>query len=166
MNSTPVQRTGFTLVEMVVSLAILSIVMSALMSTMLLATRTIPAADDPALMAPDVNAVMERILADAAFARTVEARSRGLVLGVTDRTGDANPDVLYYSLTDPASLPTTLYTSLNGGAQRILLSGVVAMGISVTSFDATQNLLTVEIATSNGTVYRSSVELAIRPGAG
>ncbi len=163
MKRRGVQRAGFTLVEMVVSLAILSIVMSALMSTMLLATAVIPAADDPSLTAPDINAVMEHILADAAFARSVEVKPAGLVLGVNDRTGDANPDVLYYSLTDSASTPTTLYTSINGGTQRVLLSGVLAARFSITSFDATSNLLTVEIATQRGTVYRSSTELVVRP---
>lgn len=163
MNRSTRTHPGFTLVEMVVSLAILSIVMSALMSTMLLATQTIPAADDPGLAAPDVNAAMERILADAAFARSVEVRSQGLILAVNDRTGDGNPDIIRYTLTDAASPPTTLYTSINDGNHRVLLSGVVAFGASVTMFETTDNLLTVQIATSRGTVYRSSVELATRP---
>ena len=163
MKHPTLRHPGFTLVEMVVSLAILSIVMSALMSTMLLATGAIPDTDDPALAAPDINAVMERILADATFARSVEVKTAGLVLGVNDRTGDANPDVIHYSLTDPASTPTTLYTSVNGGDQRVLLSGVLAARFSITSFDSTTNLLTVEIAAQRGTIYRSSTELAARP---
>lgn len=157
-------RPGFTLVELVVSISVLSIIMSALMSTILLASHALPTLDDPAIASAQVNDAFEAITADAMVASTIATDGAVLKLTVPDRTGDSVEETVTYGLADGASPPTPLQAIVNNGTPRTLYDRAEAIRFSIVSFDDRSRLLIVEIATPTGCVHRAAVDLLTRPG--
>lgn len=156
-------RRGFTLVEVVVSVSILSLVMSGLMSALLLATRTLPRPDDPAMIASDADAAFELIMADAMLASSVKASGNALQLIIPDLNADDADEIVLYQLAAPDTPPTTLQRTFNGGAARTLLERVRTMSFTTASVEGVPSQLTIEIVTGTGVVHRVSFELLKRP---
>jgi prepilin-type N-terminal cleavage/methylation domain-containing protein len=153
---------GFTLVETVVSIAVLSIVMGALMSTMILATHALPGLDDPARLANEADAALEEMMTDAMIASLVTTDGAVLKMVVPDRTGDAIDETITFGLVDADTPPTDLYREFNG-TRRVVAGRVLAMSVEVTSFEGGPRLLTVELASGHSIVRRASVDLMARP---
>lgn len=154
---------GFTLVETVISLVILSIVMGSLMSVMVMATHALPDSDDPSITSADITSALELIMADAMLASAITVDTSSLKLVIPDRTLDGKRELIRYGLTAPDSPPTTLHRSFNNNGNQPLVGGVAAFKASVVSYDSKCSLLVVEIATSRGDVHRAGVELLARP---
>lgn len=157
------RRAGFTLAEIVVSLSILTIVMTGLMSALLLSTKALPHADDTGMVAPDADAALEMIMADAMFASILNKDGSKLRLYLPDRDGDTNQEVVNYELDDPGNPPTSLLREYNGGAKRTVLTGVHGLTFTVTSVDGDRSSLVIELVTARNTVHRASIELLTRP---
>lgn len=157
-------RPGFTLVEVLVSVSILSIIMAGLMSALLLATKTLPRADDPAMIAPEADTAFELIMADAMLASSVSADGDTLKLIIPDQNADKTDEIIAYELAAPGSPPTSLLRTFNGRAPRTLLSRVRAMSFTTSTVEGDLSQLTIEIVTGTGVVHRTSFELLTRPG--
>ena len=156
-------RAGFTLAEVVVSVFILSIVMSGLMSALLLATKTLPRVDDPAITASDADAAFEMIMTDAMLASSIKAEGDALRLVIPDLNADDAEEIIRYQLAAPGSPPNELQRTVNGGAARTLLSRVRTMSFATATVGGAPSQLTVELATGTGVVHRASFELLKRP---
>lgn len=97
-------RRGFTLVEMVVSLALLSFVMTACASIMLLSVRALPTDRDPAQRALHYQDVLLRLAAELATAVSVKTASDDeLVVSTPDPTDDTRVYQLAYAASDDST---------------------------------------------------------------
>lgn len=82
-------RSGFTLVEMVVSMALLTVVMGACVSITSLAARAMPGASDPTTETLDVRRALMRVAEELATAVEItEATSTSLIASVPDPNND------------------------------------------------------------------------------
>jgi prepilin-type N-terminal cleavage/methylation domain-containing protein len=90
-------RAGFTLVELVVSLAIMSILLVAIGSAIVLAGGAIPPANDPAVPTEAAFEVGHEMAAELQFALAFAERSVTAVeFTVPDRDGDTSPETIRY----------------------------------------------------------------------
>lgn len=155
---------AFTLIELMVSMSILSIVMAALMSTMLISLRSLPDADNAGLLATQADAALEMLMADAMLAITVAGDQNGLKILVPDRDNDGTDEIILYALSAPDSTPTTFVRVINGGTPRVLVRRARAFNFSIVSTGNTPSLLVAELITGHGIVHRAAVEILARQG--
>ena len=97
---------GFTLVELVVSLALVSITMVAIGSTILMATHALPRQDDPVLGTLNAARVTEQLsteLLTAVYITEWSAHSVGFI--VPDRDGDGSMESIRYAWSGEAGEP-------------------------------------------------------------
>ena len=121
-------RGGFTLIEMLTSIAILSIVMTATVSAIVLVGRATPQSSDSAGQLSDAAAVHAQISAELTYATGVsECAASAITFTVADRTGDGVADVIRYAWSGVAGAPLT--RSLNGAAPAVLLPSVSSFSL-------------------------------------
>lgn len=89
---------GFTLIELSVSLAVSTILMLALGSAVMLASRGMPGADDPATISAELSAAADTIADELATATAIRSWSSTQIRFQTaDITGDGRADELAYA---------------------------------------------------------------------
>lgn len=120
------RKRAFSLVEMVVALAIMSIIMVSIGSAVVLASRAIPKADDLSITGPRTAALLGRIADDLRYVLYFSERSaHAATWTVPDRDGDHGPETIRYAWSDPgngAGAPLT--RQYNGGPAVELASDV------------------------------------------
>lgn len=125
-------RGAHTLIEMVASIAILSIIVTGLGSSMVIASRAADAtnaATSPAVRAGDSRRCLDRLLADLSLATAItEKTSTAITMTVPDRTSDGVADQLRYAWNGSVGSPLTL--SINGGTAAPLVDNL--KGLSLT----------------------------------
>ena len=103
-------RTGHTLIELVVGLAVVSVIMGAMVSTMLIAARAI---DGNAAEVCEAGNVVDQITADLSLAQGFnERQSNAVTVIVPDRDGDGQAETIRYSWSGTAG--TALLRQYNG----------------------------------------------------
>ena len=106
---------GLTLVEMLISISIISLLLGALASTVLLATKAIPDPDDPGLQALAAVRVTEHMLQELQEALNVNvATATSVEFTVADRDSDNNAETIRYAFSGTAGDPLT--RQYNSGA--------------------------------------------------
>lgn len=91
-------RHGFTLVELVLSMAIMTILMGAMASAVLIATHALPDDQSPSTAAVDGSEVLDRIAGDLLAGTSFpEMTARSVTLTVADRNGDKAPETIRYA---------------------------------------------------------------------
>ncbi len=119
----PGARTGHTLIELAISLTIVSILLLAIGSAIMLAARAIPSPGDPASTAAGAARAADEIAADLAFALSFAERSASAVeFTVADRAGAAAPETIRYAWSGTPGDPLTRQYS--GGAPAAILDDV------------------------------------------
>jgi len=119
----PAPRRGFTLIEAVISLAILSIIVVALGSAMLIASRAVPDADSPTQRILDAGQALECVASELCYALSVaQPTENSLEFTVPDRTGDGAPETVRYAWSGAAGDPIT--RTYNGGDPVAFLDNV------------------------------------------
>jgi hypothetical protein len=112
-----------TLVETAVSLAILSIVATAIGSAILIAGKAVPDGSGPAQCAIRAAAAADRIAAEVQYATAVTVHTEKCIEFVLpDRNGDGNPDTVRYEWSGAGGDPLTC--TWNKGAARAVLMDV------------------------------------------
>lgn len=112
---------AFTLIEMVVSLTIISIVFLAMGSVMVLAAKAIPDPDGPIAVRHGAADVLEQIASELQVATSVLAASAtGIEFTVPDRDSDNTDETIKYKWNGSAGDP--LYRQYNGGTAVAVLS--------------------------------------------
>lgn len=107
---------GFTLIEIVVSAAIMTIIMGAMMSVMLIASRAVNTADGANERTARARDVVDQITADLSLAEEFTERTdRAVAFTVPDRDADEQLETIRYAWSGVAGDPLT--RQYNGGTE-------------------------------------------------
>ena len=148
----PLHRRAFTLVELTVSMAVMTVLMAGLASAIVIASRAIPDDQSPVSATLEGYDIAEQIAGELFCAQTMPERTATAVtFTVADRDNDTVAETIRYAWTGTPGDPLT--RQYNGGT-------VVNIIDSAYEFD-----LTYEIASISGTPSVVSVEIALRAGA-
>jgi prepilin-type N-terminal cleavage/methylation domain-containing protein len=121
--------TGFTLIEMVISLAIMAVIATALGSTLVLASRALDQESGPAAQTLATRRASDRLLAELAAASGFSERTATAVtFTVPDRDGDGVPETIRYAWSGTAGAPLT--RQYNGGAPDVMLADVQRLNLT------------------------------------
>src|SRR5262249_55248128 len=117
-------RGGFTLIEMVLSLAIIAILLLGMQSAILLAARATPdSSNSPLSSAIVAGRAVDRLSADLTFANSVtSAGTTSITFTVPDRTGDNSPETITYSWSGVSGDP--LLRKINSGTASTVATNV------------------------------------------
>lgn len=140
-------RTGFTLAELVAAMAVMSILVLALSSALVIATRALPNPDRPVNRMLNSSSAFQQ-LADE-LAEAVEITERGahtVAFLVSDRDGDGAPEHIRYAWAETADAPLT--RSHNRAEPAVVVDGVHDFALEYT--------LRSESETYPGAVFESS----------
>jgi prepilin-type N-terminal cleavage/methylation domain-containing protein len=108
------RRGGFTLIELVVSLSVMTILMAGIASALMIASHALPDRDSPLAVAADAAEMVERITAELYDAQSFGTRSAtSVAFTVQDRTGDGNPDTIRYAWSGTPGAPLTRKVNLD-----------------------------------------------------
>ncbi len=109
-------RRAFTLTELIVSAAILSILAAGMMSAVLVASHAMPCADNAAVVNAEAIEIVDQIAGDLMYATAVdEAQSAAITVTVADRGhGSAGPETIRYAWSGTPGDPLT--REYNGGS--------------------------------------------------
>jgi len=136
-------KQGFTLVELVVSMAVMAVIIVAMGSSILIASRAMPDARSPTATRIAAAEALEQIVTELQYAVSVNQRSANMIeFCVADRNGDEVPETIRYAWSGTAATPLT--RQYNGGT-------VVNILTDVRQFSLTYNLKTISIETPQGT---------------
>lgn len=121
-NSRNCYRRGFTLVELVVSIAAASLLIVGLTSSIFIATKTLDGAGDAHLRAKSSQSVAE-VLSDLRLAKSFSERTAiATTFTVPDRDGDTFPETIRYSWSGVAGDPLLL--EYNGSSPAVFAKDV------------------------------------------
>ncbi len=127
MSPKKAHYSGFTLIEMVISVAIISILMTAIASAILLTSKAIPSQDSPGDAALKATKALARLNEELQSVRFfTEATSTAMTIIVPDQNGDGDAEQIRYSWSGTAGDP--LVRTLNGSVNT---ENVVASAQSV-----------------------------------
>jgi len=154
-------RDGFTLVEMVVSLAVLSIVFLSMGSVMMMATKAVPDPDAPAGRRLDAADVLEQMSSELQVATSVTAyEDKSISFTVPDRNGDDTGETISYAWN---SLGSPLVRVYNGGTPVMLLDDVQSFELLYGTYDVTEPGSSVTSAEGELTSHTSAVGTQDQP---
>jgi prepilin-type N-terminal cleavage/methylation domain-containing protein len=112
-------RSGYTLVEMLVSVGILAVLMLAMHSVILIAAKAVPSPSSPPAAANLAGRAMDQIAADLMYATSFTQISANQVeFVVPDRNNDGATETIRYSWSGTTGGP--LVRSYNGGSTTLL----------------------------------------------
>jgi prepilin-type N-terminal cleavage/methylation domain-containing protein len=103
-----VKRRGFSLIEMVISLGVIGVLVAAMGSSVVLATRTLPDAGSGSDASITIARTLDAIRSDLRTAKLAQLLDTGtLAISVPDRTGDEVDDLIIYEWDGIAGDPLT-----------------------------------------------------------
>ena len=149
----PVRRRGFTLIELVMSMAIGAILLGGMGSAILISSHALPGSNtttDAILRTADV---VEQMAGELHCAVTFKQRTATLVeFTVPDRDGDLAPETILYTWTGTPGDP--LKRQYNAGTMVIVAEGVQEfdLGYTKTSVTTTE---TTDVTTNSGEILLS-----------
>lgn len=148
---------GFTLIEMSVSLLVISILLVGIGSTVLLAGRAIPDADGHAARLYATHRAAEQVLGDVHQAMYVTERTqRAIAFVVADRTKDGRPETIRYSWSGTAGDPLMLRYN---GVERVLLRAVERFDLDYDTASVTETYAGPPVETSEQTLSQNDPSL-------
>ena len=107
-NSVSHLRRGFTLVEMVLSMAVMTILLGGIASAMILASRAVPDLETPLKVKTDAYYAADGLAGELFAAQTIVFRSATVVeFTVADRNADSVAETIRYSWSGVAGHPLT-----------------------------------------------------------
>ena len=123
------RRRGMTLLEMVVSVGIMSILATVIGSTIIIASRALPEEHGPADNAIRAAAAADQLATEIQYAISITVRSSDMVeFTVADRDGDEVPETIRYIWSGTAG--GSLRRQYNGGTSREILTNVHEFNLS------------------------------------
>lgn len=122
-------RTGLTLVELMMSSAIMSLLTAGLASSVLVTARAIPTGNNAASVTVNSGQALSELEADVTSAKTIISNSpRMIEFTVSDRTGDNVDETIRYEWSGVAG--NALTRRFNGGTVTTIQSNVGSFNIS------------------------------------
>jgi len=135
---------GFTLVELIAAVAIMSLLLGAMTSAVLLTRQAVPERGTGLVALVDASDVMQQLTADLSQAVYIlEHESKSVTLVVPDRDGDGLPETIRYAWSGTTGDPLT--RQLNGGTAITALDNVAECtfgfetAVSVQRFEGTSD---------------------------
>jgi len=120
---------AFTLIELVVSVSLMSILMIGIASALVIASRTLPSEDDPLANQIDAAQAVDWLAGDLMCTVTVlNAANNAVTFSVADRNGDMIPEKLSYSWSGTAGDP--LVRVVNSGSAEVLVEKVTSFALA------------------------------------
>lgn len=160
----PTRRRAVTLLELVISIAIMAVLMGGIGSAMLLAGRAIPADDDRLVLTVNASLVLDRIAADLMYATKVDAvTATSVTITVPDRDDDAAEETISYTWGGTAGDP--LVVQYNAETADNLIESVEDFAVSAETSGVETLQLHVELQPDADAAsrVRTSFELLNRP---
>lgn len=138
-RSLPKARRGaFTLVEVLLALALATIVLSALQSLIMIAGRAIPDLDGVQASTVAASDALERLTGEVSVAvEVLEVSASSITFSVNDWTGDDIVETIKYAWSGAAGDP--LLRAVNGGNASVLIESVESF--SLTSGTSVRNVM-------------------------
>ena len=125
----PTRRSAFTMIEMLLALALAAIVLSALQSLILVAGRAIPDAQGVQSSTVEAADVLERLAAEVSVAvEVLELNTNGITFSLNDWTGDSVVETVKYAWSGVVGDP--LLRAVNGGTASVLVGAVESFTLS------------------------------------
>ncbi len=150
-------RSGFTLLEVVVSASVLSIVMVGLASAMVIASKAVTKTTSDTSSGAAAQAV-QLIASELKNATAVsELTSNAITFTVPSRNGDANPETIRYAWSGTAGAPLT--RQYNGGTAATIIDSVQSLSLT---YDKSSTVVTQSSESPEVTLY--SYTAALTPG--
>jgi prepilin-type N-terminal cleavage/methylation domain-containing protein len=114
---------GFTLLEMVLAMAVTSVILLGIGSAMLIAGRAMPDAHSPAADSVAGADAIEQMVAELQYAVSINQRSARMIeFTVADRNGDGTPEVIHYEWSGVTG--DSLTRQYNAGTAAEVLSNI------------------------------------------
>src|SRR5689334_20631330 len=140
MRMSPRHPRSFTLLEMVVAMAVMSILTAAIGSVILLASRALPGARGPTETTLTASAALDQLVADLRAATGITAAgATAVTFTVPDRTGDGIDDTVSYAW---AGAGSPVVRTFNGDAGAQLLASAAAFALGYSKRTVTTNQVT------------------------
>ncbi len=136
-------RRAFTLVEMAVAMAVVSIIMVAIGSVVVVAAKALPSAPGPGVTSLAAGASLQSVVAELRYATSItEASPTALTFTVADRDSDGKEETIRYSWSGVAGAP--LNREYNGAAPVAVIPAVnnLALGYVKTKHTTTSGSMT------------------------
>jgi prepilin-type N-terminal cleavage/methylation domain-containing protein len=144
-------RPGFSLIELVLSIGVVSVLAVSMTSVMVLTSRAIPTSKDRDQNAIKSRISLEQLESDLAMAIEVSNRTAaGFTLKVPDRTGDTLPETIVYHWPGTGQ---PLTRTINGSPAATILAGIDALEVEFSTQTRTAT-------TTSGTVDSAEMVLA------
>ena len=146
------RRRAFTLVEVLLALALATVVLSALQSLIMISGRAIPDADGVQASAVGASNALERLTTEVSVAvEVLEVTSTSITFSVNDWTGDDKVETIKYAWSGFAGDP--LLRAVNGG-----LAGVLVDSVQSFSLTAETSSLDVDIGGTEAKLEGATVQ--------
>jgi len=162
-NDAQHRRRGFTLVEMVLSMAVMTVLLGGISSALVIAGRAMPDRVTPAKLMTDGYHVAEQLATELYAAQTITARSANSIsFTVADRNADSNPETIQYSWSGVAGQP--LNRQYNGASASTVLDNVYQFNLTcVTQVIGSSTRVTlVNITLQAGSDSASRVDTSVQ----
>ena len=122
-SSRRVQRSGYTLLELTISIPLLTLLMLGMASAIHIAARSVPDAKTAPSAALAAASVLDQLGSEFSYATSITtATASELAFATPDRTGDGVADTLRYRWSGSSGAP--LIRNLNGQADEVVLHSV------------------------------------------
>lgn len=158
-------RGGFTLIELIVSLASASVLMVGLSSTIFIAFRASDTSDTPATNTLEGLARLSEMAAELQYTQTItEQTANAITVTVPDRNDpDTNPETIRYAWSGTAADPLT--RQYNGGTVANVVENVHNFGVRYYQPAAVVEYITVsiQVASDSRTRVETSIPLLNQP---
>lgn len=123
-------RAAFTLIELVTSLAISTIIVTAMGSAIMVASAAIPTAETETVA--NADAQLDWISIEVSEAESIKtATGAELTFTVPDRSGNGQPELISYTWNGSAGSP--LYRTYNANAPEVVIDSLDAFAVSAVS---------------------------------
>ncbi len=166
------RRPAFTLVELVVSLAVAGVLLVGLGSAIVLAAQALPASDRPVDRIVAQRGVLDQLTSELASADyLVETTGTALTYILADRDADGLPERVRYAWSGTAG--DSLTRQLNGGTAQVVLEDVEAFALDYSQHQGTRTFTGVPVESSETllagqttatTLYSVTVRSTLWPG--
>jgi prepilin-type N-terminal cleavage/methylation domain-containing protein len=120
---------GFTLLELTVALTVMAILMGAMTSAVLIASRAVPTSNDPVVATLAAGSEVDALADDLRYATAFAVLQPHVVqFSVPDRTGDGSPEEIRYEWSGTPG--EALRQQMNGGAWADVVPSVQSLALN------------------------------------
>lgn len=156
-------RGGFTLVEMILSMAVMTVLLGGISSALIIAGRAVPDLETPLKARTDGYYAAEALAGELFAARTISYRTANVVeFTVADRNADSSAETIRYSWSGVAGQPLT--RQYNNGTIATMLENIYQFDLryDMESVEGQSKVTVVHITIRAGTDATARVDTSVQ----